>query len=532
MSFEFALGMAVVRSLVISILAVFVGDRINAKISASSSKTRKVLWGFLLCPWLMPGLVIGYAWNGWPLYLSAASIWKWLPGVGTLMPGLLLRFDHLWNEGLLGCLLLARALPWSVVMLRWGSRTPESQSARFLRVIRRPVALNVWARWSQTWRDWGGWVFPRVAPSFGLAFLACFQEFELVARLGRPSWTVWLIDAQATGVELPELLIRSCIAALVQTVFLWGPLRLAFRGLRSGSSVPLMAPDSPIAGALSILLLLFGFLVTVVIPGILLLPGALEGLIALLSRRSVWTGLLRGIGVGLMVASCATLISMFALNLLAGGRTRLASRRNHAAGQCATQRTVGVWATGEWLGLLLLWLGACGAVPLGLVTVWGLARIGWSDLSQTIVPWVLVQAIWLVPRAVCVLSLIRVWADRSGTHLATLLLQSPDAARSARAFPLWWGLRWRNPALASLLLVMTAYLDLATGQLLSPPGLESAPVTLYTQMHYGRNSLLTAMTLLAVAIPWTISLLVLLALPRLLVWLRPNSPRGVSAPSR
>jgi len=133
---------------------------------------------------------------------------------------------------------------------------------------------------------------------------------------------------------------------------------------------------------------------------------------------------------------------------------------------------------------------------------------------------------------VCVLSLIRVWADRSGTHLATLLLQSPDAARSARAFPLWWGLRWRNPALASLLLVMTAYLDLATGQLLSPPGLESAPVTLYTQMHYGRNSLLTAMTLLAVAIPWTISLLVLLALPRLLVWLRPNSPRGVSAPSR
>jgi ABC-type Fe3+ transport system permease subunit len=74
--------------------------------------------------------------------------------------------------------------------------------------------------------------------------------------------------------------------------------------------------------------------------------------------------------------------------------------------------------------------------------------------------------------------------------------------------------------MAGLFLAMTAYLDLPTGQLLAPAGLASAPVTLYTQMHYGRNSLLTAMTLLAVAIPWTLALFLLMVLPRLTIWRR------------
>jgi hypothetical protein len=77
--------------------------------------------------------------------------------------------------------------------------------------------------------------------------------------------------------------------------------------------------------------------------------------------------------------------------------------------------------------------------------------------------------------------------------------------------------------MAGIFLVMTAYFDLPTGQILAPAGLASAPVTLYTQMHYGRNALLTAMTLLAVAIPWTLAILALIVLPRLPIWRRAQS---------
>jgi hypothetical protein len=171
----------------------------------------------------------------------------------------------------------------------------------------------------------------------------------------------------------------------------------------------------------------------------------------------------------------------------------------------------------------VFWLGAWGAVPLCLLTIYGLAASDLTDLNQTIFPWCVVQAIWLFPRAVCLMALIRVWRQPQSAHLGTLLATAPDVDRRESAHHLWWRENWRNPVMAGLFLAMTAYFDLPTGQILAPAGLASAPVTLYTQMHYGRNSLLTAMTLLAVAIPWTLAILALIVLPRLGVWRKGQS---------
>ena len=530
MSFGLALGMTVLRSIVIAILAVAIGSRVNARISETAGRHRRVLWGLLLAPWFMPGLVIGYAWNGWPLYLSAAGIWEWFSVGGKFVVGGLRRFDGLWNEWMLGCLLLARTLPWAVIVLRWGGRSPESRSAWFLRTTLRSSRLTGWAHRWRCVRDRVAWDLPRLAPPLALSYLACFQEFELVARLGRPSWTVWLIDAQATGVELAGLLQRAGIAAVVQTVCVWGPFWISRRGFGT-LCTDIMPRLSGFSRLLVTFILVTGFLFTVVIPGLLLLPGAGQGLLALSGRTSVWLGLLRGVAVGTLVAGGAACLSMFVAGWLGRslwGETRASIHGKFSAG---ARRPAGVGAGGVF-SLVLVWLGACGAVPLGLITVWGLVQVGWGDLLQTIVPWLLIQAVWLVPRAICLLSLVEIGRPRNAAHLATLLQRASDNARSRGGFELWWRLRWRNRAWAGVFLAMTAYLDLATGQLLSPPGLESAPVTLYTQMHYGRNSLLTAMTLLAVAIPWTISLLVLLALPRMLVRLRRVRLPGASGLSR
>ena len=517
-SFSTALGISLVRSACVAVTAAVAGRAVNRLLTDSRGAVRSIGWTLLIMPWLMPGLLVGYAWNGWIFALHSWSVRCSLPWLTSFVDRAL-QYDWICNELVLCFLLFARCLPWAALMLRWGVRDEESESSWFLRGMSQGDARNggltgirsVFRRHRRELR--------RLAPAIGLAFITCFQEFELVARLGRPCWTVWLIDAQATGVGVSGLLFRATVAAGLQTLLVGGilPVRQGlFATERSGRV------EAYCGGWGRILvggILLLGTGATVAIPILSLAPGFIQGISALAERAAVLRRLVSEVSVGGAVATVAATAAILLTRVL-----------EIAPGHAEKPTAIGAGPRLPRLGWLgpvrvavhwcLFWLGAWGAVPLCLLTLCSLAAVGLTSFSQTLFPWCLVQSLWLFPRAVCLMSLVQVWRHPQSAFLGTLLASAPEADRRHSARQLWWRENWRNPVMAGLFLAMTAYLDLPTGQLLAPAGLASAPVTLYTQMHYGRNSLLTAMTLLAVAIPWTLALFLLMVLPRLTIWRR------------
>jgi iron(III) transport system permease protein len=70
----------------------------------------------------------------------------------------------------------------------------------------------------------------------------------------------------------------------------------------------------------------------------------------------------------------------------------------------------------------------------------------------------------------------------------------------------------RPQFLAAGILCLWGYLELTPVAILAPPGITSAPVRLYNLMHYGRSYVVSAMTLVAMAVPPL--LLLVLALVR------------------
>jgi ABC-type Fe3+ transport system permease subunit len=531
LSFASVLAVSCGRALLVAGAAAIAARAVNRLLTDSRGVLLWTLWLLLVIPWLVPGLLVGYAWNGW---IFAIHSWSVRSGVTVLtsFADLALRHDRVGNELILCCLLFFRCLLWAVVMLRWGGRREENETSWYLRGLAdRAAGSGVEHGLSNAVRRLRRDV-RRLAPATGLAFITCFQEYELVARLGRASWTVWLIDAQATGVAVSGLLVRATLAAMLQTMLVGGLLPVRHGLFHLERNRP---GEAPCVGGHRVLLvgmLLLGAIATMAVPLVSLTGGFVQGLSALTDRTAVLRRLVGEVSVGAAVAIVAAIAAITFARCLEISPTESAipqpDRNGVPAPRAGGLAAVKIW--GQWG---LSWLGAWGAVPLSLLTIYSLAASGLTVLNQTVFPWFLVQSIWLFPRAVCLMSLVRVWRQPEMIHLGTLLSRAPDADRRKSAHQLWWRENWRNPVMAGLFLAMTAYFDLPTGQLLAPAGLASAPVTLYTQMHYGRNSLLTAMTLLAVAIPWTLAILALIVLPRLTIWRRRHSnPLGGWSRSR
>lgn len=531
MSFSVALAWSLGRSALVAVAAAVAGRSVSRVLTEARGAVRTVCWILLLIPWLIPGLLLGYAWNGWVFAIHGWAVSRDLSGL-TRIANLLLNHDRICNELALCCLLFSRCLPWATVMLRWGVSGEESESSWFLRGLADGVARvgrgrRPWTLFRRLRRE-----SQRLAPAVGLAFITCFQEFELVARLGRPSWTVWLIDAHATGVAVSGLLFRATVAAGLQTLLVGAVLPV-----RQGLFTPGRGGRNEVNHGTLLRILVLGLLVAgagaaVVIPGLSLAAGFLQGVTALADRTAVLLRLVREVSVGGAVATIAATLAILIARFLqtAPGQVESPSAISHASPFPSHGWLGAVRVSGNWF---LFWLGAWGAVPLCLLTLGSLAPVGLASLGQSLIPWCVVQSIWLFPRAVCLMSLVQVWRQPQPAYLGKLLASAPEADRRHSADQLWWRDNWRNPVMAGLFLAMTAYFDLPTGQLLAPAGLASAPVTLYTQMHYGRNSLLTAMTLLAVAIPWTLALFILLVLPRVTIWRRGRSiPPGGWSRSR
>ena len=620
MSFEAACGVALLRAIFVALVAWGFARMGGAVIQTARGWRSTALWGLLWLPFVMPGMFVGYAYNGWTLFLSAADFWRISPWIHVDFIRTHLTTQYwIWNEALLFLLLVARVVPVGVAVACFGPGPTLSPAAAYawrLTLAREPS----WFR--RAFGEFRLWIRVNgqaAAPALGVMFLLAFQEFELVARLARPSWTVWLIDAQATGVSLERSAILAIVPALLQLLILV-PAALAMRtGIRHSAHSPIPVKLS-VSRRLGFGLFLVGALgIVCVAPSVLVGADFAIGVKSLWNQPATRMNLAREITVGLLVSGLATAAVIGVVRWSSrrsanaresigsatciseeppNGRAKLLLSRQcgfvsqyACKGQPSTdgkekpslsQPSSGTLefpsdpdASGESRGLpdgrhnelressggsagaspsrdvgpadrsscdVLRGMGRCEGSPTRqygikrfawflsmipglagalLLSLWLLVAfrfLGFGLATRTVIPWLLAQALLLLPRAGCLAILVRESIDPSACHAARLLTQGTDASRRAAGRNLIWRMAGVKQFAAVWLLWYSAYLDLATGQLLAPPGISSAPVTLYIQMHYGRNAVLSAMTIVTVLVPVLLASGFLLIRPFLARW--------------
>ena len=154
---------------------------------------------------------------------------------------------------------------------------------------------------------------------------------------------------------------------------------------------------------------------------------------------------------------------------------------------------------------LTAWLlslpGLAGALVLSLALLGLFQQPPLRGLYDTPVPLAIGLTLLLLPFALILRRLFRAHSAGSGLFAAELLRGSVRASVRARGARLARFLRARGRFWALFLLFSLAYFDLTASSILAPVGTAPAFVRLYNLMHYGRSALLSAMVVVAFALP-------------------------------
>lgn len=483
MSFGAICLLCLLRSLVAATLAGTLVEPIRRTLAHAGTGPRRWLVGLLAGVVLCPPLLVGYHYNGGLLTLSQSPTWRipQLPGWEScreLVASRLPLASELW----LITLIAARALPIGVLAatLLTPARSIALQShlAR-LQLGRRD--LPTWQRWGGLLQTWlRGWV-QQGAAGWVLMFLLGFQEFELATRLGRPAWTAWLIDALAAGVPWHDCLTRLLVPVTLQLMLLVGLGWITTRPVSGGGQSHQQPPaPSRMTRWLAWGATLWAAWWIVGLPLGSLLRDASRGTTALLRQPATVRLLLRESTVGWLVSGLAGLAAL----AVAGWffrRGRPGSRQR--------ARLVPIW----------LVPGLLGSLALALVAMRVTGSVGGSGLGRTVIPWVLTTVLWLLPRAACLVALAGRLISPQAVHIARLLRGRPGDCRAGEGDRLLFRHLWLGRYWLWCLLCQMAFFELPLAQLLAPAGMASAPVSLYTQMHYGRADVLSAMTVLVLS---------------------------------
>jgi ABC-type Fe3+ transport system permease subunit len=293
---------------------------------------------------------------------------------------------------------------------------------------------------------------------------------------------VWLFTAQVGGLALNESLRRGLWPVIWQMIVAaplvwWVVTSGAIPTTRHWHVRPLSAIWAGTLWCVS-----FASLAVVcVIPVVLIGQGTFQGLARVVQNTAQFQALLREIFIGTVYALAAALASaMIAAWLL---RAAQASRLALA-------------------GIVVMAIpGLFGSLVLGLALIQLFQQPYLRILYKTPLALMTGMVLFLMPRAVVVRLLL--WSTRqtAGAHLATLLHGAPSRTVRDCAHELLWQMRWRGEIWSGALLAWWAFLDLTIVYLLAPVTIVSAPVMLYNQMHFGRNSVLSALVFLTVAVP-------------------------------
>jgi ABC-type spermidine/putrescine transport system permease subunit II len=424
---------------------------------------RGVLWGLLLAPFLVPPLLVGYAYY---------------------RPALMLVHYPRTTEAVYWSVLFLRFFAAAVLIRVFAPPSPLSAEAIHCQRLLRPrnkARLRRWAADVFTWLRGPGQ--PSIA-AFAVTFLSAFQEFEIAALMGitagdvqsPASWTVWLFNWQAGGAPLSESLTFAMTPLFYELVVIVPALILLGSWMSSPWRVEREADGSVRARVASEIFLIAATLVIAGGPSLIVFRGALRGL----QSRAATGPLLPEIGIAAAIASTAVLL----IGILCAVALGFAPRR----------------LRGAIISLLCL-PGALGSLVLSMGVLWLFQQPGLQSLSQSLVPVVLAVAFVLLPRSLILTAMLGSSRRAQAAHCARMLAQSPSAPQRRAAARLIDELEVRHFFWAGVLVWYWAYWELTAPSILAPPAATPFVVRMYNFMHYRQDDPLSVMIVASILVP-------------------------------
>lgn len=479
-----ACGWSLTRSLLVALVAAPLALWLQRRLSTLANPARAIAWLLLLVPLLFPTLLSGYAYAGASLQLANAAWWRHLPGAWpAALSGWLAAHNSALDEALLDLLLVARCVPVGVLLLASAPRPDYSPAAWHCRKmsLRGPRQRAARAAAWMAYRRYGPGRAVLIAG--GLMYLVAFQEFELPSLLGRPSWTVWLFDAQVGGLSLADSLRATLLPVACELGIVVPLIWKLHSRWGAPAAPPAGVPGGRAAAWRDATYLLAAALASSAVPLWLIGQGVWQGLQTVTVNRLQWERLLRESLAGVLFSLTAAAVALG----LAG----------------ALQRR-GVWS---FAVPALALPGLVGPLVLGL----GLVRLfQWGPLNpvyRTPVSLICGLSLFLLPRAWLVQRILTGARPHAALHAAALLAEGSEGRRRASARELAWQMSTRGQFWLLSLLTFWGYLELTVAYLLGPVSIVSVPVLLYNQMHFGKNAMLSSMSCVAVAVPAVLFLL-------------------------
>lgn len=514
MTFEQAVGVTLIRALVVALLATAIGWRIvvtmlQSEEGRSSFRIARLLKVMLVSMFLMPNVVVGYAWSG-----------------GTLS---LARFP-IGNECLYVVLLVGKFLPLAAgVIYCLPVFGMAASGEKLLGMLPKRSALGA-TRWKKLLMRLRFGPMRCAVIAFGVVFIFAYQEFELGALLyalaGRQvsagTWSYKLHEMQQLYVPTATLMGKAGIALLVECLVVAGLVALTWGSwlvaqVRSrGELLQVLASQSGMAArgrklwfVLSVGAFVILFALNVCVPLFVVVGSAAGGFVELMGRFRLGDELIASIYIAVFVM-VFTLFVVWLVQLTGlqakGVQAKVVQGDGDGRAKLSVLRGVRIVLVG-----VLCVVGLIGPLMLSVLV---LEIFSWSVLfwlSDTPVRLIVGMVIWMTP----VVLLIRLASAQnekaSGDHAGRLLRQSGDRQQRQTGVRVWLAMHGRAWYGLGALVFVLAYFELVMSVTLSASRMTPMIVELYNQMHYGQRALLSATVVIALACPllmWAVAIVV------------------------
>lgn len=470
MSLATVCGVAVLRSLCISIIGVILSGYLSRLIESGYSRRSIYLFALILGPLLVPELIVGYAW--WLISLK------------------LIHYPFL-IELIYSGLVLLKVVPVGMICYCLAGPSAISLEADFIKkTVPSPAAQITTFRSQWSFFLWKYVI--RVFPIGALLFLLAFQEFEMAALLYRDSWTVWIFDAQAGGVPVTKTLSFLTGPLLVELLLILGIVWILSH-VQNHPALNLNQHSQIKASAHGLTIFSWSYLIAAFfIVG--LVPFGFIGWGSMLSLGSLLQNQLQLSGI--IQESLWGLLYGITSGIAAWGLASFFFRKTQS---CRF----------KLLGFVCCLPGLCGALTLALL-IGSLFLTNYSYwLYDTPLAIFVALVLFLFPRAVFLKLVFHTQSQHAAHYLAQLLSQSKNRSQSLKADHVRWAVYGRMQYWAAVVLSFWAYWNVTISSILAPNHAQPSAVRLYNLMHYGQNSILSAITFLSLCIPVCASLLLL-----------------------
>jgi len=456
MTLWFVLSWSVVRTIMVSTVAVTLGQCVLRDIhSVASTRWRRTWLIAALIPLLVPELIVGFNYR-----LTAQKL-----------------TESVWGTELLyATVLLIRSCSVSILVLSLlprSSVTPESIHS--WRLLNQRTIHHRWLHLKLLVT--GPWRAPVVA--WCLTALVTFQDFEtaaLIQVVGHPVvWTVWLFDANAGNQSLDQTLTFMMAPLLIEFALLIPGLWLIRANSPAQHSADTISSRNTTRSFpwWSIIATTVALFIVAGWPVLLSLPELWEGTRTLLRDPAA---IIRQQAITFGLSATAAAVSLSAAVLL------------HRWDR--TPATV-----------LCLLPGLAGSLSLSLILMWLFQQPGMQLLWDTWLPMLVGQSLLMLPRAWVLVLVLKSTVSPEALHSAALLKSGQPRHRQS-ALQLLWSLSHARWMLAAVVLCHWCTWDVTTASILRPVSVEPVVTRLYQEMHFSRTESLTTLSLITISIPW------------------------------